>query len=759
VIRLYRDKVPEPEVLRSEKIESEKSALAAFYSRPEQERSQQSFKTRPWFLKDCQEPLMALSNGKCAYCETPMSTGSVGDVDSYRPRSRALGLDGKSSSDHYWWLTYEWSNMLPSCTACNALKGKRFPVQRERASVGSLGTALLNESPLLLDPCADEPAEHLIFSEDGLVAGTTEKGRITVEVVGLNRTDLVGLRCDSLSMLKEELQLAVKGNRYKQSDVAALIADEKPFVSARRQFAERFLEELAATPIRSRGQKTGAEPAIGPSLKSAQPAEIEEHFSKFQAEQVRQESYSIDSEEAKEDYFIKTRLIEKIEIENFKPIENLTLRFPTGVPSSVDAINEPMLEYEAGYHVPWLMLLGENATGKSSVLQAVALCLLGNEWRQRIGLDASDFVRDGATRGSVRVFLTGTSTPITLEFSQGTRSFKSSPGEPKVLLLGYGSTRLLPRPGLSIEGNYKFAQTDNLFNPFVALGDAGLWLAQLGDSLFETVARALKTLLQLGEEDQLVRRAENGTRVVYAKLMGTEVTLNELSDGYQSVLALTCDVMRVMLSRWDSMEAAEGLVILDEIGSHLHPRWRMKVVESMRKTFPRVQFLVSTHDPLCLRGLNDGEVAIMRRDHTHRVTAITENLPRLRGLRVDQILTSEFFGLSSTIDPDLEKLFEEYYGLLAKPEPTAEEALRIAELRGSLDKYRVLGTNRRERMMLDTIDHYLAVEPDISDEEFRTRTSTSVKSYLREVWNAQTPSETAPPTWMNEVRSQTQEPA
>jgi hypothetical protein len=160
----------------------------------------------------------------------------------------------------------------------------------------------------------------------------------------------------------------------------------------------------------------------------------------------------------------------------------------------------------------------------------------------------------------------------------------------------------------------------------------------------------------------------------------------------------------------------------------------MRIVRSMREIFPRVQFLASTHDPLCLRGLDDGEVVVMRRDNNNRVTALSEGLPSIRGLRVDQLLTSEFFGLSSTVDPDLEALFEEYYKLLAMPLPNADQATRIIELRKTLDQYRVLGANRRERLMLEAIDQFLANEPDIPDEEFRMRLSETTKQRAREIW-------------------------
>ena len=54
------------------------------------------------------------------------------------------------------------------------------------------------------------------------------------------------------------------------------------------------------------------------------------------------------------------------------------------------------------------------------------------------------------------------------------------------------------------------------------------------------------------------------------------------------------------------------------------PRWRMRIVTAMRNLMPRVQFVITTHDPLCLRGVTDGEVIVVRRNSEGDVVSITE---------------------------------------------------------------------------------------------------------------------------------------
>jgi predicted ATPase len=162
-----------------------------------------------------------------------------------------------------------------------------------------------------------------------------------------------------------------------------------------------------------------------------------------------------------------------------------------------------------------------------------------------------------------------------------------------------------------------------------------------------------------------------------------------------------------LIAELRSRDAAEGVVLIDDLGAHLHPRRQMRVVGALREALPGVQFVASTYEPLCLRGLRDGEVVVLRRDEQQRIQAVTD-LPSIAGLDVDQLLTSELFGLRTTLDPELEARFDEYYALLAKHEPTRSEQDRIAELRESLAEHRQFGRTARERLVFEAADEALA---------------------------------------------------
>jgi hypothetical protein len=104
----------------------------------------------------------------------------------------------------YYWLAYEWSNLLFCCQVCNQrFKRNLFPLENRarRAATHRHDPAL--ERPLFLHPAIDEPADFLDFREEYLFAvGGNRRGEITLRVLGLNREDLAERRRDLLGYLK-----------------------------------------------------------------------------------------------------------------------------------------------------------------------------------------------------------------------------------------------------------------------------------------------------------------------------------------------------------------------------------------------------------------------------------------------------------------------------------------------------------------------------------------------------------------------------
>lgn len=104
---------------------------------------------------------------------------------------------------------------------------------------------------------------------------------------------------------------------------------------------------------------------------------------------------------------------------------------------------------------------------------------------------------------------------------------------------------------------------------------------------------------------------------------GEVATWKELSDGFHVYLSLVSDLARraVMLNEQDGGEAPskiEGVVLIDEIDLHLHPRWQRVVLEGLRNVFPRLQFVVTTHSPQVLSSALNRQVRRLAKGELQR---------------------------------------------------------------------------------------------------------------------------------------------
>jgi energy-coupling factor transporter ATP-binding protein EcfA2 len=743
MIQVHRSTVPVPEVYASQRArEAREEVLAevaevaaegggttmkAAFSRVRQTAALGRMRGRSMFLGDftnllwesARPVLMDLFHGKCAYCESRLEEGQA-SIDLYRPREGARDTDGSVSTLHYAWLAFEWHNTLLACAYCRRAKGSRFPVSGTRALVGEMDEEVLAlEGPLIMDPCRDNPLQELIPRGDGMLMPRGERGGITIEVLNLNRRELVEARRHAWQVTETEVRGLVVG---KGGDVDALMKaldgllhPGQTHLMARRAAALEVLSRDASglldhegiqgflgpgfptLPIavprmlgsdppegHSVGTEAGAEaaaepptlppsvPGLGPPLAlsgDALGAQARNVPQAFREERIRQQGYTIlsNSATAKAAYFTSAKRIERFTVRNFKAIEEISLPFPS-----------PEANRES-----WLMLLGENGCGKSSILQALALTLMGEEHANRLGLDARSFVRrapdvDG---GEVTVEVSGVGT-IRMEFRRGSERFFVDPPDPKVLLLGYGATRLLPKAVGRASSDERAIRILNLFDPTAPLADVESWLLNPGmvsDEQLERFGEDLARLLML-EDDTRIHRDNGHVELEYK---GSRKVLRDMSDGFQSIIALAGDISIGVRDWWDGLGEAEGIVLLDEIEVHLHPTWKISIVERLRETCPMLSFVVTTHDPLCLKGLRPEEIIVLRRSPENEVEVVTD-IPRIDHLRSDQLLSSFLFNLQSTRGSGTAVAIARYSTLLGKEGRNPGEEAELQRLRESL---------------------------------------------------------------------------
>ena len=146
--------------------------------------------------------LKAAQYKKCCYCEG-RSAHDPGEVEHYRPKG-ATRQDRRAKALYpgYYWLVYAWENLYYSCRGCNLKKAQFFPLAKPTRRARSHHDSLGQERPLILDPGGtQDPRNHITF-RDEMATGVTRAGRITVEIVDLNREELSEERLARLNELK-----------------------------------------------------------------------------------------------------------------------------------------------------------------------------------------------------------------------------------------------------------------------------------------------------------------------------------------------------------------------------------------------------------------------------------------------------------------------------------------------------------------------------------------------------------------------------
>lgn len=161
------------------------------------------FKSELYGAEDVRTTLKTDQHGKCAYCESRLDVSSPTHVEHFRPKT--YSQQGKERIIHrpgYYWLAYDWNNLLAACTVCNQqYKKNYFPLTDDLQRADWHRKDLSSENPLLINPYTEDPDTHLIFRRE-IAVGLTPKGRTSVEYYGLNRKALLKERQEKYEFYK-----------------------------------------------------------------------------------------------------------------------------------------------------------------------------------------------------------------------------------------------------------------------------------------------------------------------------------------------------------------------------------------------------------------------------------------------------------------------------------------------------------------------------------------------------------------------------
>ncbi len=272
---------------------------------------------------------------------------------------------------------------------------------------------------------------------------------------------------------------------------------------------------------------------------------------------------------------------------------------------------------------------------------------------------------------------------------------------------GYGVDRKLPAP------NNAPNLTDPAFQRLAPLFDKGpieaTGFADLFDTKQEVRSYALhlkKALLNnsriLPKIKDLELRGHGGATTAKHLILGdrfsfeagraaVKVPATWLSQGYQATIAWIADLIGQMF--WDAkrdidLDKMEGLVLIDEIDIHLHPSWQVNLIQALKVTFPRIQFVVTTHSPMILPGLRKDEIRRVRQNEQGSV--VVEEVEESPAVMTGSELYEAFFGIDGLYPKDIGKSLQKYGYLTSNPYRSDEEEAEISRLRVDLQAYDVL---------------------------------------------------------------------
>jgi predicted ATPase len=332
--------------------------------------------------------------------------------------------------------------------------------------------------------------------------------------------------------------------------------------------------------------------------------------------------------------------ISEVAVENYGPIKNILIN-------------------EIPFSLQWIFFTGENGTGKTSILRAIATAICGKEDF------SSELSNLGTTVIRLKLFHSHIDT-IFYEYNKQNLqdfSFPLTTG-----FAAYGQSRLKTNhSGLSSEMLESISTNDlasSLFNDDSYLIDLQRqfekWrtegqLSKRKGYITEILADILPNLYNINFEDQIGDIP--ATSYIEKDHEGSEfrkVEYSKLASGLKSMVAMIGDILvRLYNQQPDVTDPSEftGLVLIDEIDIHLHPKLQKQLVQQLTKTFPKIQFIASTHSPIPFLGAPKNS-QIFRVERTAELGVSVKRLDELielGDLLPNTILTSPIFGLDDIV--------------------------------------------------------------------------------------------------------------
>lgn len=383
----------------------------------------------------------------------------------------------------------------------------------------------------------------------------------------------------------------------------------------------------------------------------------------------------------------------------------------------------------------WSLIVGNNGQGKTTFLRSLALGLCDESGASALPPELyGGILRENGESGFIEVTLKdenknkkyqikteiqGNSESV----SQKTYQLESENKPPKeisaneldsirnkIFVVAYGAGRTIA----GTNSYEEYAVVDSVYGLFnyehrLQNAELGGWRIK-SENNFNELKNCLKEILMLDDSDEIQLHASGGL-YIKSKRWGNR-TLSSISDGYQSLTTVIIDFLswKLLHNRKNfDLANTSGIFIIDEVEQHLHPKWQRNIISALSRRFPKMQFIGSSHTPICALGLNDltckSQLIKASYIDNHSEVDIFDMKEVYKGYRIDQILTSNIFELTSARSKSIEKKLKEYREIYLKDssERSEKDKEKLAEIEKELKYLPVWETEQdkstREKLM------------------------------------------------------------
>ena len=318
----------------------------------------------------------------------------------------------------------------------------------------------------------------------------------------------------------------------------------------------------------------------------------------------------------------------------------------------------------------WIFLTGENGFGKTSVLQGIALVVdpvfqspsYYYKHVERLFINKNDKpkIKINCNCNGIPSYAIFPNFPIEEQHIDNERQLVDITSK----IIAYGSSRLRISDNSTKDVLKNYSSVDSILSYNTNLLDIEeklidwysnykIGFNQLEHIFISLIPRLGKIQVEFDIDGDKSSRVKYYEHDLDNNIFDKGITFDELASGYVNIFAMIGDMI-IRFSQNQSVENFEelkGMVLIDEIDLHLHPKYQKLFVQKLTELFPKIQFIVSTHSPIPLLGVGkDTKAAIINvsRTREHGIKAELLDID-FSVLTPNAILSSPIFGFQDLI--------------------------------------------------------------------------------------------------------------